>query len=684
MAQPLIKFFRVAKIADLQATQKVQGGLYFETSTGVLYVYNGTAFEAYSGLKSASFANQKLVLTPSVGAAIEIDLSGYVDSGEFNTELAKYVKKEQTIAGIDLKDSITAEELKTALGLTADNLAGEANVLESVKVNGETLNITDKAVNIIVAEGSADGTIAVNGKNVAVHGLGSAAYTDATAYDEAGAAAAALAAAKEYANSLPHENTTYTFAEGSVNGEFVVTPSNGTAQQVKVHGLGTAAYHAEGDFVSSTGYVAYSEAEKTKLEGIEANAEVNIIETVKVNGVALTPNADRAVDVIIPDAAVKGVKAGDKVLALGQDGLLSTTISLDYTAKSAQGDGIIYLKGIDGANLGQIDTTEFIKDGMIDSVAWSTEENKKNYLVITWNTDAGKQKTEIDFGKYIDTWTHRDAANGIAVVDDKYVGVVDPASETFLTVGKDGFKLAGVQEAIKAAVAAKNVSANGDTYVSATVADGTNHVTVAASETTKASLALADSALQAADITTGVTNGTIAVEGVDVAVKGLGDAAYVGTTATPTENSTAAFTAGGAYVLDGKIAANTTAIAGVQSEVSENAQVTAAALTDLNDRLATAEGKLTSGVGVMSVTKGTDGKFVTTNIDNTDATNPKVGVSVAYTESTATAKALATDAYVQEQVGAVASTAITSVTSETLQVTPGTNTVDVELVWASF
>lgn len=109
MAQPLIKFFRVAKIADLQATQKVQGGLYFETSTGVLYVYNGTEFEAYSGLKSASFADQKLVLTPSVGAAIEIDLSGYVDSSEFNTELANYVKKEQTIAGIDLKDNITAE-----------------------------------------------------------------------------------------------------------------------------------------------------------------------------------------------------------------------------------------------------------------------------------------------------------------------------------------------------------------------------------------------------------------------------------------------------------------------------------------------------------------------------------------------------------------------------------------------
>lgn len=43
---------------------------------------------------------------------------------------------------------------------------------------------------------------------------------------------------------------------------------------------------------------------------------------------------------------------------------------------------------------------------------------------------------------------------------------------------------------------------------------------------TAAQGALADTALQAADITTGSANGTIAVEGTDVAVKGLGSAAY--------------------------------------------------------------------------------------------------------------------------------------------------------------
>ena len=51
---------------------------------------------------------------------------------------------------------------------------------------------------------------------------------------------------------------------------------------------------------------------------------------------------------------------------------------------------------------------------------------------------------------------------------------------------------------------------------------------------TAAQGALADSALQKADITTGSANGTIAVEGADVAVKGLGSAAYTETSAYAT------------------------------------------------------------------------------------------------------------------------------------------------------
>lgn len=44
----------------------------------------------------------------------------------------------------------------------------------------------------------------------------------------------------------------------------------------------------------------YTSGEKTKLSGIEAGAEVNVIEVVKLNGVSLTPDSNKVVDVSVP------------------------------------------------------------------------------------------------------------------------------------------------------------------------------------------------------------------------------------------------------------------------------------------------------------------------------------------------------------------------------------------------
>ena len=73
-----------------------------------------------------------------------------------------------------------------------------------------------------------------------------------------------------------------------------------------------------------------------------------------------------------------------------------------------------------------------------------------------------------------------------------------------------------------------NVDANNH-QVTATITDGTVTKAKLASAV-QTSLNLADSALQKADITTGGANGTISVDGDDVAVKGLGSAAYAATT----------------------------------------------------------------------------------------------------------------------------------------------------------
>lgn len=51
------------------------------------------------------------------------------------------------------------------------------------------INVADLVDDISIIEGATNGTISVNGTDVTVHGLGSAAYTDSTAYDSSGAAA---------------------------------------------------------------------------------------------------------------------------------------------------------------------------------------------------------------------------------------------------------------------------------------------------------------------------------------------------------------------------------------------------------------------------------------------------------------------------------------------------------------
>ena len=111
----------------------------------------------------------------------------------------EFVKKTTTIAGVDLQDNITKTELLTALNVQD---GAQVNVIESVKVNGSALTPdANKAVDVLVAEGATNGTIAVNGTDVAVHGLGTAAYTASTDYDTAGAAQEVYAAIGSIATS---------------------------------------------------------------------------------------------------------------------------------------------------------------------------------------------------------------------------------------------------------------------------------------------------------------------------------------------------------------------------------------------------------------------------------------------------------------------------------------------------
>lgn len=120
-------------------------------------------------------------ITNNTNAIAAIKDGTTIDSfADVETALADKVDKTATIAGVDLQDNITKDELLTALNVED---GAQVNKLEGVQVNGADLTIdNNKKVNVTVATGKDNGTIAVNGSDVAVKGLGSAAYTESSAY----------------------------------------------------------------------------------------------------------------------------------------------------------------------------------------------------------------------------------------------------------------------------------------------------------------------------------------------------------------------------------------------------------------------------------------------------------------------------------------------------------------------
>lgn len=150
----------------------------------------------------------------------------YVYDGSKWVELGDeglYVTKSTTIAGVNLQDNITKDELLTALNVAN---GAQVNVLEGVKVNGTKLDITKKEVDIAVTSGADNGTISVNGANVAVTGLKSAAYKEDTYFDKAGTATTEIAKIS---------GTTTGNASANYGITVTTTQANGKVTDIKVN-----------------------------------------------------------------------------------------------------------------------------------------------------------------------------------------------------------------------------------------------------------------------------------------------------------------------------------------------------------------------------------------------------------------------------------------------------------------
>lgn len=98
-----------------------------------------------------------------------------------------------------VNDGFATQKEVEALSGRVDDLVvagGEPNVLNGVKVNGAALSIAEKMVDILIAVGSANGTLAVNGTDVAVKGLAALAYKAQVSESDLDSALTAVLAAK--------------------------------------------------------------------------------------------------------------------------------------------------------------------------------------------------------------------------------------------------------------------------------------------------------------------------------------------------------------------------------------------------------------------------------------------------------------------------------------------------------
>lgn len=527
-------------------------------------------------------------------------LAGRVTTAEGDI---KTLKGDENTAGSvakAIKDAITALNLDTTYVKVAD-LAAERTKLAGISAGANKVEASET-----------NGKIKIDG-------------TETTVYNDT-ALAGRVATLEGYFGE--GDETVAKQIETAVNAEK-------QAREEAINGLDDKIgdLPAEGtEATSVVGYVdekiaAEAKAREDAVKAINEEAAKHATKTELSNGLAL--KADKSVvDAMYTNTKIDELVQSAKDYADTNDA--NTEYHVEYDSENKK---IKLVAGADASKM-EIDAAAFIKDGMISNVTIGAD----NDLVITFNTDSGKEDIILPLDQLVDIYTGVEGARvKVTVNADKSISadlitgsitkayldtdvqaslgkadsalqaadIADLATKDEVKVVDD--KFADYYNKTEANAAFMNLEeTNGAIDTKIAALDLANKYQAKGEYATATQGALADSALQKADITTGTANGTIAVEGTDVAVKGLGSAAYTDTTAYDAAGAAAAVEAKLTKLETEKVDVNTTAIGTINTTLATYGDIVTHNVAEFATK---AQGdKADSAIQTVTAPAGTDGK----------------------------------------------------------------------------
>lgn len=335
----------------------------------------------------------------------------------------------------------------------------------------------------------------------------------------------ALEAAKTYANDLVKEGSALDLRIDALEG--AIGESGAVADQIKtaIEGLDVDAIGGTGKIVTTV-----SEADgKISAEVIDATAANIAIANTELTAT----NVEAALAEIISEYKEADSALSTKIQEVSDNAksyeIVAVTEGLEANVKEA-----FKLVDEDGTQAGEL--IKVYKDSALQSAVLgkaTVDEVEQDCLILTYlDVNGAEQVVNIPVGDFL---REAEFKNGLEVKNGEVHVKIDALSESFLTVSENGIKLSGIQNAIEGAIdEVEKVIEDNEKVTAQALTDLDGRVL--ALEGNQATI---DGALQASDITTGSNNGTIAVKGTDVAVKGLGSAAYTDASAYATAQQAA-------------------------------------------------------------------------------------------------------------------------------------------------